>query len=97
MLVRRHNGGVDDQVFKVRILAELGEKALPNALFCPSPETPEYAVPIAKLFGQVAPTSGSMRFHCASGSFRRIKIALLSCDLESHSRVRGNPLNVHRT
>src|SRR5437588_3270924 len=36
-------------------------------------------------------TRCSMRSHCASVSSRRIKIALLSCDLESHSRVSGNP------
>jgi hypothetical protein len=41
-------------------------------------------------------TSRSMRCHCASVSSRRIKIALLSCDLESHSRVRGNPPYVNR-
>src|ERR1700756_3039170 len=40
---------------------------------------------------------GSMRRQCASVSARRIKIALLSCDLESHSRLRGNPLYVNRT
>src|SRR5712691_7457224 len=55
MLVRPHDGGIDDQVFEVRIFTELGEKTLPNALFCPSPETPEHAVPFAKLFGQVTP------------------------------------------
>jgi hypothetical protein len=38
-----------------------------------------------------------MRRHCAFVSSRRIKIALPSCDLESHSQVRGNPLNVNRT
>ena len=36
-------------------------------------------------------TSRSMRSHCASANSRQIKIALLSCDLESHSRVGGNP------
>ena len=30
-------------------------------------------------------------------SDRRINIALLSCDLESHLRVGGNPLYVNRT
>src|ERR1700730_14661630 len=55
MLIRPHNGGIDDQVFEVRIFTKLGEKALPNALSGPSPETPEHAVPFAKLFGQVAP------------------------------------------
>src|SRR3974390_472330 len=42
-------------------------------------------------------TRRSMRRHCASVNSRRIKIALLSCDLESHSRVRRNPPNVNRT
>ena len=41
--------------------------------------------------------SGSIRSHCPSVSARRIKIALPSCDLESHSRVGGNPFNVHTT
>jgi hypothetical protein len=50
-----HNGGIDDQVFKIRIFAQLGEKPLPDALLCPSPETSEHAVPVAKLFRQVAP------------------------------------------
>jgi hypothetical protein len=55
MLVRPHNGGIDDQVFEVRIFTQLGEKSLPDALFGPPPETSEHAVPVAKLFGQVAP------------------------------------------
>jgi hypothetical protein len=33
-----------------------------------------------------------MRCHCASVNSRRIKIAPLSRDLESHPRVGGNPL-----
>ena len=37
--------------------------------------------------------STPMRRHCAFVSSRPIKIALPSCDLESHSRVGGNPLN----
>ena len=36
-------------------------------------------------------TSCSMRRHCALVSSRRIKIVLLSFDLESHSRVEGIP------
>jgi hypothetical protein len=35
--------------------------------------------------------SGSIRCHCPSVNARRIKIALPSRDLESHSRVGGNP------
>jgi hypothetical protein len=38
-----------------------------------------------------------IRRHCPSVNSRRIKIALPSCDLESRSRVSGNPLNVNRT
>src|SRR6516165_6969176 len=41
--------------------------------------------------------SSSMRRHCSFESDRRIKIALLSCDLGSHLRVGGNPLYVNRT
>ena len=41
--------------------------------------------------------SGSIRRHSPSVNARRIKIALPSCDLESHSRVGGNLLNVNRT
>jgi hypothetical protein len=41
--------------------------------------------------------SCSIRRHCPFVSSRRIKIVPLSCDLESHSRVRGNPLYVNRT
>jgi hypothetical protein len=35
--------------------------------------------------------SGSIRCHCPSVNARRIKIALPSCDLGSHSRIGGNP------
>ena len=38
----------------------------------------------------------SIRSHCRSVSARRIKIASFVCDLESHSQLRGNPLNVNR-
>src|SRR6516225_5585793 len=55
MLVRPHNGGIDDQVFEVRIFTQLRKKPLPNALLCPAPETSEHAIPVAELVGQVAP------------------------------------------
>jgi len=59
MLVRPHNGGIDDQVFEVRIFTELGEKSLPDALLGPSSETFEHAVPLTELFGQIAPWRAS--------------------------------------
>jgi hypothetical protein len=55
MLVRPHDGGVEDQVFEVRVYAQRGEKTLPNAFLSPPAETPEDAVPFAELFGQVTP------------------------------------------
>src|SRR5438270_7792565 len=55
MLMRPHDGGVDDQVFEVRIFNQRIEKTLPNALLCPSAEALEYAVPGAELTGQIAP------------------------------------------
>src|SRR6516162_9069464 len=54
-LHRPHDGGVDDQVFEVRIFNQRIEKTLPNALLCPSAEALEHAVPVAKLLGQIAP------------------------------------------
>jgi len=53
--MRPHDGGVDDQVFEVRIFNQRIEKTLPNALLCPSAEALEHAVPVAKLLGQIAP------------------------------------------
>jgi len=55
MLVRPHDGGVDDKVFEVGIFNQGIEKTLPNALLCPSAEALEYAVPVAKLSRQIAP------------------------------------------
>ena len=55
MLVRPYDSGIDDQVFEVSIFTQLDEKTLPNALSCPSSETLEHAVPLAKLLGQVPP------------------------------------------
>ena len=55
MLMRPHDGGVDDQVFEVWIFNQRIEKTLPNALLCPSAEALEDAVPATKFLGQIAP------------------------------------------
>src|SRR5277367_2664708 len=55
MLVRAHNGGIDDQVFKVWILDQRVENALPHALLGPTAKALEDAVPVAELFRQIAP------------------------------------------
>ena len=54
MLVGPHDGGVDDQVFEVGIFDQRIENTFPNALFCPPAEALENAVPVAKLWRQVA-------------------------------------------
>ena len=62
MLVRPHKGGVDDQVFTVRVFDQGVENTLPNALLGPPTEAREYAVPFAKLVRQIAPwRSGASR------------------------------------
>jgi len=121
MLMRPYDGGVDDKVFEIRIFAQLGKKPLPNALFCPSAETPEHTVPITKLFWQIPPRGAGTDQPQYSIDEQTIVLAvspliavfawnkwfnapplpvrqlppnqdrLPSCDLESHSRVGGNP------
>jgi hypothetical protein len=55
MLVCSHDGGIDDQVFEVRIFYQRIEKTLPNAFLGPSPETLEHAIPVAELSRQITP------------------------------------------
>jgi hypothetical protein len=55
MLVSPHDGGVDDQVFEVRIVGQHGEEALPDTTFAPPVEAYENAVPLAKNVQQIAP------------------------------------------
>jgi hypothetical protein len=55
MLVRAHDGGIDDQVFEVRIFDQRIEKTLPNAFLGPSAETLKHAIPVAELFRQIPP------------------------------------------
>ena len=54
MLVRAHDGGVDDQVLEVWMFDQRTENTLPNALLGPSAETLEHAVPVAELSRQIA-------------------------------------------
>src|SRR6266852_1886424 len=127
MLVCAHDGGVDDQVFKVWILDQRVENALPHALLGPSAKALEHAVPVAELSWQVAPRcagtsqpehgideqavvlarSPFVAFFTRNKPLDAPPLRVrkfspnqdrpLSCDLESHLRVRGNPLYVNRT
>ncbi len=55
MLVRPHNGGVDDEVLEVWIFNQRIENTLPNVLLCPPTEALEHTIPVAKLTRQIAP------------------------------------------
>jgi hypothetical protein len=56
-LVRSHNGGIDDQVFQVRISASSVKSRCQTSFFCSPPETFEHAVPVAKLNGKLVDLS----------------------------------------
>src|ERR1700740_1276720 len=46
VLMRPDDGGIDDQIFEVRIIGHRLEDPPPDALDAPSTEAPEHAVPI---------------------------------------------------
>ena len=96
MLVRPHNGGIDDQIFEIRVFTQLGEKTLPNALSCPPPETPEHAVPFAKLFGQVTPrrAGADQPQHSIDEQTIVLSVAALVTFLAWNKRFNAPPLRV---
>jgi len=49
------DGGIDDQIFEVRIVGHRLEDTMPNTLHAPTAEAPEYTVPIAERFRKVTP------------------------------------------
>jgi hypothetical protein len=55
VLVCADDGGVDDQVFKVRIICHRFEHVQPDPFRALPAEAPEHAVPFAERFGQIAP------------------------------------------
>ena len=55
VLMRPDDGGINDQIFKVRIIGHRLEDPPPNPLDAPSTEAPEHAVPIAKRLRKIAP------------------------------------------
>src|SRR5258708_13817398 len=61
MLTRPDDGGIDDQIFEVRIIGHRIEDTPPNTLDAPSTEAPEHAVPIPKRLRKITP--GRARTH----------------------------------
>ena len=55
MLVGAYDGGVDDQIFKVRTFYQRIEDTFPNALLGPAAKALENTVPVAKQWRQIAP------------------------------------------
>src|ERR1700757_5362736 len=55
VLMRPNDGGIDDQIFEVRIIGHRLEYPPPNTLDAPSTEAPEHAVPIPKHLWKITP------------------------------------------
>lgn len=67
--MRPNDGGIDDQIFEVRIIGDRLEDPSPNALDAPSTEAPEYAVPIPERFRKITP--GRARTHDPQYAFNK--------------------------
>jgi hypothetical protein len=65
--MRPDDGGIDDQIFEVRIIGHRLEDPLPNTLDAPSTEAPEYAVPVAEHLRKITP--GRARTHDPKHTF----------------------------
>src|SRR6266481_8703704 len=55
VLVGSDDGGIDDQIFEVRVIGHRLEDPPPNTLDAPSTEAPEHAVPIPERFRKITP------------------------------------------
>jgi hypothetical protein len=55
MLMGSDDGGIDDQIFEVRIIGHRLEYPIPDAFDAPPAEAPEHAVPIAKRLRKITP------------------------------------------
>jgi len=53
--MRPNNGGIDDQIFEVRIIGHRFEDAPPNTFDAPSTEASEHAVPIPERLWKITP------------------------------------------
>jgi hypothetical protein len=53
--MRPNDGGINDQIFEVRIIGRRREYSPPNSLDAPSAEAPEHAVPIPGRLRKIAP------------------------------------------
>src|SRR6516165_7357367 len=53
--MRPDDGGIDDQIFEVRIIGHRLEDPPPNTLDAPSTEAPEYAVPVSERLRKITP------------------------------------------
>src|SRR5258705_7531311 len=53
--MRPDDGGIDDQIFEVRIIGHRLEDAPPDTLDAPSTEAPEHAVPVSERLRKITP------------------------------------------
>jgi hypothetical protein len=96
--MRPHDGGIDDEVFEVRIFNQRIEKTLPNALLCPSAEALEHAIPVAKLLGQIAPwcSSADQPKHSVHEQTIVLAVAPFIALLTGNKRLDAPPLRVRK-
>src|ERR1700738_2039263 len=67
VLMRPNDGGIDDQIFEVRVIGHRLEYPPPNTLDAPSTEAPKHAVPIPKHLRKITP--GRARTHDPQHTF----------------------------
>src|SRR5260221_7469806 len=63
VLMRPDDGGIDDQIFEVRIIGHRLEYPPPDTLDAPSTEAPEHAVPDSKRLRKVTPRRAVRTIH----------------------------------
>src|SRR6202049_5075824 len=67
VLMRPDDGGIEHQIFEVRIIGHRLEDPSPNTLDAPSTEAPEHAVPIPERLRKITP--GGARTHNPQHAF----------------------------
>src|SRR5579883_3034420 len=55
MLMGSDNGGIDDQIFEVRIIGDRLKDPITDALDAPTSKAPQHTVPVAKRFRKIGP------------------------------------------
>jgi|SRR5450755_986148 hypothetical protein len=95
--MRPDDGGIDDQIFEVRIIGLCLEDPPPNTLDASSTEAPKHAVPISKRLRKITP--GRARTHDPQHTFHEHPIVASGGTFLVRSTYdqRRHPLPSHAT